>query len=648
VEPIAAIMRRFSTGAMSYGSISAEAHETLAIAMNRIGGRSNTGEGGEDADRFTPDANGDLRRSAVKQVASGRFGVTSEYLVNADDLQIKIAQGAKPGEGGQLPGKKVFPWIAKTRYSTPGVGLISPPPHHDIYSIEDIAQLIHDLKSSNPSARVHVKLVAEVGVGTVAAGVAKAHSDVVLISGHDGGTGAAPLTSLKHAGIPWEVGLAETQQTLLVNGLRDRIVVQVDGQLKTGRDVLIGALLGAEEYGFASAPLVVSGCIMMRVCHLDTCPVGIATQTPALRAKFNGKPEFVETFFEYVAEEVRELLASLGLRSLDEAIGRVDLLDIDDAVEHWKARGLDLSTVLARPDVPEEVGRRQSVLQDHGLEKALDHQFLDECTPALDDCTPVSVELPINNVDRTVGTLLGSEISRRYGGAGLPDDTISLTFHGSAGQSFGAFVPRGVTMRLHGDANDYFGKGLSGGRLVVRPPAGSPFAAEEQIIAGNVILYGATGGEVFIRGQVGERFGVRNSGATAVVEGVGDHGCEYMTGGLVVVLGPTGRNFAAGMSGGIAYVYDPARTFGQRVNLEMVDVEPLDRDDSAEVRSLVERHGLETDSPVAARLLEHWDLEVREFVKVFPRDYRRILEATRLAEAEGRSVEVAVMEAAHG
>jgi glutamate synthase (NADPH/NADH) large chain len=425
-------------------------------------------------------------------------------------------------------------------------------------------------------------------------------------------------------------------------------VVQVDGQLKTGRDVLIGALLGAEEYGFATAPLVVSGCIMMRVCHLDTCPVGIATQNPALRTKFSGKPEFVETFFEYVAEEVRELLASLGLRSLDEAVGRVDLLEIDDAVEHWKARGLDLSTVLARPDVAEEVGRRQSVLQDHGLEKALDHQFLDECTPALDDCTPVSVELPINNVDRTVGTLLGSEISRRYGAAGLPDDTISLTFHGSAGQSFGAFVPRGVTMRLHGDANDYFGKGLSGGRLVVRPPAGSPFAAEEQIIAGNVILYGATAGEVFISGQVGERFCVRNSGATAVVEGVGDHGCEYMTGGLVVVLGPTGRNFAAGMSGGIAYVYDPARTFGQRVNLEMVDVEPLDGDDSAEVRSLVERHGLETDSRVAARLLEHWDLEVLEFVKVFPRDYRRILEATRLAEAEGRSVEQAVMEAAHG
>ncbi len=528
------------------------------------------------------------------------------------------------------------------------MGLISPPPHHDIYSIEDIAQLIHDLKSSNPRARVHVKLVAEVGVGTVAAGVAKAHSDVVLISGHDGGTGAAPLTSLKHAGIPWEIGLAETQQTLLVNGLRDRIVVQVDGQLKTGRDVLIGALLGAEEYGFASAPLVVSGCIMMRVCHLDTCPVGIATQNPPLRAKYNGKPEFVETFFEYIAEEVRELLASLGLRSLDEAIGRVDLLDTEVAVTHWKAAGLDLSTVLAQPDVPETMGRRQSRLQDHGLEKALDHAFLDECAPALADGTPVSVALPITNVDRTVGTLLGSEISRRHGAAGLPDDTISLTFTGSAGQSFGAFVPKGVTMRLYGDANDYFGKGLSGGRLVVRPPEGSPFVAEDQIIAGNVILYGATGGEVFVRGQVGERFCVRNSGAIAVVEGVGDHGCEYMTGGLVLVLGPTGRNFAAGMSGGIAYVYDPGRTFGQRVNLEMVEVEPLDPSDSFLVRSLVERHGVETESAVAARLLQNWDSEVLEFVKVMPGDYRRILEATRLAEAEGRSVDEAVMEAAHG
>jgi glutamate synthase (NADPH/NADH) large chain len=648
VEPISAIMARFSTGAMSYGSISAEAHETLAIAMNRIGGRSNTGEGGEDADRFTPDANGDLRRSAIKQVASGRFGVTGEYLVNADDLQIKIAQGAKPGEGGQLPGKKIFPWIAKTRGVTPGVGLISPPPHHDIYSIEDIAQLIHDLKSSNPAARVHVKLVAEVGVGTVAAGVAKAHSDVVLISGHDGGTGAAPLTSLKHAGIPWEIGLAETQQTLLVNGLRDRIVVQVDGQLKTGRDVVVGALLGAEEYGFASAPLVVSGCIMMRVCHLDTCPVGIATQTPALRAKFSGKPEFVETFFEYIAEEVRELLASLGLRTLDEAIGRVDLLEMEGAVSHWKAQGIDLSSVLSRPDVPDDMPRRQVRLQDHGLEKALDHQFLQQCAAALESGEKVAVSLPISNVDRTVGTLLGSEISKKFGAAGLPDDTISLTFTGSAGQSFGAFVPRGVTMRLFGDANDYFGKGLSGGRLVVRPPEGSTFAAEEQIIAGNVILYGATAGEAFIRGQVGERFCVRNSGAVAVVEGVGDHGCEYMTGGRVAVLGPTGRNFAAGMSGGIAYVYDPARTFGQRVNLDDVDVEPLDADDGEFVRGLVERHLAETGSVVAEGLLGKWDIEVLEFVKIMPRDFRRILEAIAAAEAAGRSVDEAVMEAAHG
>ncbi|HUC04940.1 MAG TPA: glutamate synthase large subunit, partial [Acidimicrobiales bacterium] len=649
VEPVSSIVAKFSTGAMSYGSISAEAHETLAIAMNRIGGRSNTGEGGEDPERFVPDANGDLRRSAIKQVASGRFGVTGEYLVNADDLQIKISQGAKPGEGGQLPGRKVHPWIARTRNSTPGVELISPPPHHDIYSIEDIAQLIHDLKSSNPAARVHVKLVAEVGVGTVAAGVAKAHSDVVLISGHDGGTGAAPMTSLKHAGIPWEIGLAETQQTLLVNGLRDRIVVQVDGQLKTGRDVVIGALLGAEEYGFATAPLVVSGCIMMRVCHLDTCPVGIATQQPELRARFSGKPEFVETFFEYIAQEVREHLAALGLRSLDEAVGRVDLLDTADAVEHWKAAGLDLSGILAMPDVPEGTSLRQMRPQDHGLEKALDHQFMDECAPAVEHGTPVAVTVPISNVDRTVGTLLGSQISKRHGAKGLAEDTITLTFLGSAGQSFGAFVPRGVTMRLYGDANDYFGKGLSGGRLVVRPPEGSPFAAEEQIIAGNVILYGATAGETFIRGQVGERFCVRNSGAVAVVEGVGDHGCEYMTGGVVVVLGPTGRNFAAGMSGGVAYVYDPERTFGQRVNLDMVDVEPLEPEDVARVRALVEKHQAETGSAVAARLLANWDVDSLEFVKVMPRDYRKVMEATQQALAQGTPVDVAVMSAAaHG
>ncbi|MGZ4756305.1 MAG: glutamate synthase large subunit, partial [Acidimicrobiia bacterium] len=528
VEPVSEIVKRFSTGAMSYGSISKEAHQTLAIAMNRIGGKSNTGEGGEDADRYLPDANGDLRRSAVKQVASGRFGVTSEYLVNADDLQIKMAQGAKPGEGGQLPGHKVYPWIASTRYSTPGVGLISPPPHHDIYSIEDLAQLIHDLKNSNPLARVHVKLVAEVGVGTVAAGVSKAHADVVLISGHDGGTGASPLTSIKHAGAPWELGLAETQQTLLLNGLRDRIVVQTDGQLKTGRDVIIAALLGAEEFGFASAPLVVSGCIMMRVCHLDTCPVGIATQNPELRKKFTGKPEFVVNFFEFIAEEVREHLAALGFRSLAEAIGHAEMLDTRKAVEHWKASGLDLTPILHVPEFDESVQDRHCTkAQDHGLDRALDNTLIQLCEGALEDGQPVTLELPIRNVNRTVGTLLGYELTTRYGGSGLPDNTIQIKFTGSAGQSFGAFVPSGITLRLEGDSNDYLGKGLSGGRIIVYPSASAPFVAEDNIIAGNVILYGATGGECFIRGVVGERFCVRNSGAVAVVEGVGDHGCEY-------------------------------------------------------------------------------------------------------------------------
>jgi glutamate synthase (NADPH/NADH) large chain len=648
VEPVSAIVARFSTGAMSYGSISAEAHETLAIAMNRLGGRSNTGEGGEDPERFTPDANGDLRRSAIKQVASGRFGVTSEYLVNADDLQIKISQGAKPGEGGQLPGKKIWPWIAKTRFSTPGVGLISPPPHHDIYSIEDIAQLIHDLKSANPRARVHVKLVAEVGVGTVAAGVAKAHSDVVLISGHDGGTGAAPLTSLKHAGVPWELGLAETQQTLMANDLRDRIVVQVDGQLKTGRDVVIGALLGAEEYGFATAPLVVSGCIMMRVCHLDTCPVGIATQSPTLRARFAGKPEFVETFFQYIAEEVREHLASLGLRSLEEAVGRVELLDTVDAVAHWKAAGLDLAPILLPPAAPAEAARSCRKAQDHGLDRALDHAFLDACAPAIEHRTPVAAELTVGNVDRTVGTLLGYEITRRHGGAGLPDGTIDLTFRGSAGQSFGAFVPSGVTMRLFGDANDYLGKGLSGGRLVIRPPEDSPFAAEENIIAGNVVLYGATAGEVFLRGQVGERFCVRNSGAVAVVEGVGDHACEYMTGGRVVVLGPTGRNFGAGMSGGLAHVYDPYGLLASNYNNGDVDLEPLSPEDRIWLEDRIHRHAAETGSAVAAAVLADWVAASEQFVTVMPLDYRRVLAATEAAVAEGRPVEDAVMEAAHG
>ncbi len=648
VEPASAIMTRFSTGAMSYGSISAEAHETLAIAMNRIGARSNTGEGGEDPSRYVPDPNGDLRRSAIKQVASGRFGVTSEYLVNADDLQIKISQGAKPGEGGQLPGHKVSPWIARTRHSTPGVGLISPPPHHDIYSIEDIAQLIHDLKSANPAARVHVKLVAEVGVGTVAAGVAKAHSDVVLISGHDGGTGAAPLTSLKHAGIPWELGLAETQQTLVANGLRDRIVVQVDGQMKTGRDVVVAALLGAEEYGFASAPLVVSGCVMMRVCHLDTCPVGIATQNPELRARFTGTPELVTTFFEYVAEEVREHLAALGLRSLDEAVGRVDLLDTRAAVSHWKAAGLDLAPILAAPDAPPGTATRRLRAQDHALERALDQQFLDACRPAIDDGVHVALEMPISNRDRSVGAILGSLVTRRHGGEGLPDDTIELTFTGSAGQSFGAFVPRGITMRLLGDANDYFGKGLSGGRLVLAPPPTSRFNAEDEIIAGNVILYGATAGEAFIRGQVGERFCVRNSGALAVVEGVGDHGCEYMTGGKVVVLGPTGRNFGAGMSGGVAFVYDPGRTFDRRVNTGLVDLEPLAEEDAEWLMEVVGRHRDETGSAVAARLLSDWQGATADMVKVMPRDERRVLEATRRALAAGRPVDEAVMASAHG
>ncbi|MGA2836176.1 MAG: glutamate synthase large subunit [Acidimicrobiales bacterium] len=648
VEPASAILARFSTGAMSYGSISAEAHETLAIAMNRLGGKSNTGEGGEDPDRFTPDADGDLRRSAIKQVASGRFGVTSEYLVNADDIQIKIAQGAKPGEGGQLPGHKVYPWIAKTRFSTPGVGLISPPPHHDIYSIEDIAQLIHDLKSANPTARVHVKLVAEVGVGTVAAGVAKAHSDVVLISGHDGGTGATPLTSQKHAGIPWELGLAETQQTLMANDLRDRIVVQVDGQMKTGRDVVIGALLGAEEYGFATAPLVVSGCIMMRVCHLDTCPVGIATQNPVLRERFSGTPEFVETFFEYIAEEVREYLAALGLRSLEEAIGRVDLLDAVDAVDHWKASGLDLAPILLAPDAPEGAVRHRVADQDHGLDKALDHSFLEACRPAIEEGTRVTAEMAVTNVDRTVGTLLGYEITRRHGGRGLPDGTIDLTFRGSAGQSFGAFVPRGVTMRLFGDANDYLGKGLSGGRIVVRPAEDAPFAAEENIIAGNVILYGATAGDVFLRGQVGERFCVRNSGAVAVVEGVGDHACEYMTGGRVVVLGPTGRNFGAGMSGGVAFVHDPHGNLSRIYNKEMVELEPLGGDDRLWLRDRIHLHSQETGSEVAARLLSDWAVEADQFVTVMPKDYRRVMEATERAVAEGRSVDEAVMEVSHG
>jgi glutamate synthase (NADPH/NADH) large chain len=629
VEPATEIVKRFSTGAMSYGSISLEAHQTLAIAMNSIGAKSNTGEGGEDAERL----HDPQRRSAIKQVASGRFGVTSEYLTNADDLQIKMAQGAKPGEGGQLPGAKVYPWIATTRYSTPGVGLISPPPHHDIYSIEDLKQLIHDLKNANPQARVHVKLVSEVGVGTVAAGVAKAKADVVLISGHDGGTGASPLTSLKHAGAPWELGLAETQQTLLLNGLRDRIVVQTDGQLKTGRDVVIAALLGAEEFGFATAPLVVSGCIMMRVCHLDTCPVGVATQNPVLRQRFTGRPEFVVNFFMFIAEEVRELLAALGYRSLDEVIGHAEILDTRAAVDHWKAAGLDLAPILHVPEIAEGSARHQTVGQDHGLERALDNELIALCEPAIASGEPVRAALAVRNVNRTVGTMLGHEVTKRHPN-GLPDGTIDFTFSGSAGQSFGAFVPAGITLRLEGDANDYLGKGLSGGRIVVRPSRDVIFAAEDHIIAGNVIGYGATGGEIFLRGQVGERFCVRNSGVVAVVEGVGDHGCEYMTGGEVVVLGPTGRNFAAGMSGGVAYVLDldPAR-----VNTELVDLEPVDGEPLARLRQLVRRHWEETDSPVAQALLLEWDSARHRFTEVMPRDYRRVLAAQADAARRGLS-----------
>jgi glutamate synthase (ferredoxin) len=632
VEPIESILRRFATGAMSYGSISGEAHETLAIAMNRIGGRSNTGEGGEDPARNILDPNGDSRRSKIKQVASGRFGVTSEYLVSADEIQIKVSQGAKPGEGGQLPGQKVWPWIAKVRFSTPGVSLISPPPHHDIYSIEDLAQLIHDLKNANPQARISVKLVAEVGVGTVAAGVAKAHSDVILISGHDGGTGASPLTSLKHAGIPWELGLAETQQTLVLNRLRDRVVLQADGQMKTGRDVVIAALLGAEEYGFATAPLVVMGCVMMRVCHLDTCPVGIATQNPKLRDKFTGQADHVVNYFRFVAEEVRELMAELGFRTIDEMIGRSDLLDMKRAIGHYKSRGLDFSKIFYRPELAPGSLPRKAVEQDHGLDKALDQELLPRVAPALERGEPVEFSMPIRNVNRTVGTIVGSELTRRHGGAGLPDDTIKIKFLGSAGQSFGAFVPRGMTLTLEGDANDYVGKGLSGGKLIVYPPKASTFVAEENVIVGNVALYGATSGRAFFRGRAGERFCVRNSGALAVVEGTGDHGCEYMTGGVAVVIGPTGRNFAAGMSGGAAFVFDEFDEFRARCNLEMVDLEPLcDGADIAQVRDLLIQHAGYTASAVAARLLGDWDWAVSKFLKVMPVDYRRVLDQQRAA-----------------
>jgi glutamate synthase (NADPH/NADH) large chain/glutamate synthase (ferredoxin) len=642
VEPASEIVKRFATGAMSFGSISREAHTNLAIAMNRIGGRSNTGEGGEEPDRFTPLPNGDSMRSAIKQIASGRFGVTTEYLVNSDMIQIKMAQGAKPGEGGQLPGYKVYPNIARTRHSTPGVGLISPPPHHDIYSIEDLAQLIHDLKNANAEARIHVKLVSSVGVGTVAAGVSKAHADVVLISGYDGGTGAAPLTSLKHAGVPWEIGLADTQQTLMLNGLRDRITVQCDGGMRTARDVIVAALLGAEEFGFATAPLVVSGCIMMRVCHLDTCPVGVATQNPELRARFNGKPEFVENYFRFIAEDIRHYLAELGFRSIDEAVGHAEMLDTGDGIAHWKSKGLDLTPLFAVPGTGE---RRRTRAQEHGLEEALDRTLIQLAEGALEDAHPVRLELPVRNVNRTVGTLLGSEVTRRYGAQGLPDNTIHITLTGSAGQSIGAFLPPGITLELIGDANDYVGKGLSGGRVIVRPPDDVLFLAEDNVIAGNTLLFGATSGELYLRGRVGERFAARNSGALTVVEGVGDHACEYMTGGRVVVLGKTGRNMAAGMSGGVAFVLglDP-----KKVNPEMVDLQRLEPEDLTWLRDVIATHAKYTGSTLAASVLSDWPRRSAQFTKVMPRDYQRVLEATLVAKREGRDVDTAIMEASRG
>ena len=627
VEPIGGILARFKTGAMSYGSISPEAHEALAIAMNRIGGKSNSGEGGEDPERYVPLHNGDSRSSAIKQVASGRFGVTSHYLQNATEIQIKMAQGAKPGEGGQLPGHKVYPHIAKVRHSTPGVGLISPPPHHDIYSIEDLAQLIHDLKNANRRARISVKLVSTVGVGTIAAGVAKAHADTILISGYDGGTGAASLTSIKHAGVPWELGLAETHQTLLLNGLRSRVRIETDGQLRTGRDVLMAALLGAEEFGFATAPLVVLGCIMMRACHKNTCPVGIATQDPELRRRFGGDPSHITTFMRFIAQEVREYMAALGFRTLDELVGRADELCTPRKVDHWKAQHLDLSAILYRPEGMTQQTAVQTIQQDHGLDGALDHQLLLElCAPAIERGEPVRASLPVRNTNRVVGTMLGSAVTEKYGEAGLPTDTIRLHFEGSAGQSFGAFLPRGVTLILEGDANDYIGKGLSGGRIIVYPPRESRFKPEENILIGNVAFYGATSGRAFVRGMAGERFCVRNSGLIAVVEAIGDHGCEYMTGGRVVVLGPTGRNFAAGMSGGIAYVLDEDETFAERVNPALIDLEPLDdADEQEQVKTLIREHAVATGSDLARRVLAEWDALVSRFRKVMPKDYKRAL-----------------------
>jgi glutamate synthase domain-containing protein 2/glutamate synthase domain-containing protein 1/glutamate synthase domain-containing protein 3 len=645
VESIESIIKRFKTGAMSFGSISSEAHEALAIAMNRIGGKSNTGEGGENSARFIADANGDSRRSAIKQVASGRFGVTSHYLVNADEIQIKMAQGAKPGEGGQLPGAKVYPWIAEVRGVTPGVGLISPPPHHDIYSIEDLAELIHDLKNANPRARISVKLVSEVGVGTIAAGVAKGKADVVLISGYEGGTGASPQTSIRHAGLPWELGLAETHQTLLLNNLRSRITVETDGKLMTGRDVVIAAMLGAEEFGFATTPLIALGCIMMRVCHLDTCPVGVATQNPELRKKFTGDPQDVVNFMRFVAQDVREVMAQLGFKTIEDMVGRTDALEPNRAIKHWKAKGIDLSPLLYRPDVGSEVGRFCQTKQDHGLERSLDMtQLLDICRPAIENKVHVSAILPIHNVNRVVGTILGSEITKRYGAEGLPHDTIRLHFTGSAGQSFGAFLPRGITLSLEGDANDYVGKGLSGGKIAIYPSNAATFIAEEQVIIGNTALYGATGGEAYIRGRAGERFSVRNSGARAVVEGVGDHGCEYMTGGRVVVLGKTGRNFAAGMSGGIAYVFDEDGDFHHHVNKEMVLLEQLEEAyEMNELKEMIQHHATFTESTVAHRVLNQWDMYLWKFVKVIPIDYKRMFDAIEKVKRSGLSQQEAIM-----
>jgi len=646
VESVESICKRFKTGAMSYGAISKEAHEGLAIAMNRIGGKSNTGEGGEDTDRYTRDENGDLRRSAIKQVASGRFGVTSEYLVNADEIQIKIAQGAKPGEGGQLPGRKVYPWIAKVRFSTPGVGLISPPPHHDIYSIEDLAELIYDLKNANKHARINVKLVSEVGVGTIAAGVTKGHADVILISGTSGGTGASPQSSIQHAGLPWELGIAETHQTLLLNNLRSRVVLETDGQLKTGKDVAIAALLGAEEFGFSTGPLIVMGCIMMRVCHLDTCPVGVATQNPELRKKFGGEPTHVVNYLKFIARDLREIMAKLGFRTIDEMIGRSDKLKTKTVIQHWKANGLDLTKVFKKPDVPESYGTYRQIDQDHGIEKSMDETLLlDICKPAIENGEKVEAILPIRNINRTVGTIVGSELTRKYGLNGLEEDTIKLHFNGSAGQSFGAFIPKSMTLTLEGDSNDYIGKGLSGGKIIVFPPRNSTFVREENIITGNVALYGATDGEAYIRGMAGERFCVRNSGVHTVVEAVGDHACEYMTGGTVVILGSTGRNFAAGMSGGVAYIYDEHGDFNSRCNTEMVSIDSIDDEDQNTLNRMIQNHLDYTESSVAKKLLDNWSDSITKFVKVMPNDYKRMIQNIKRVTESGLSGDEAMMAA---